>query len=91
MIAVFHDLSAKVSALELRGSDVIACAVNELDVDVDGGVGGADGDSFADRVENNTVQADLTIVHSPFLRFFVPEQRHGLGIIGRGMLAVLIR
>ena len=90
-VMVVPNARTEVSALELHCINIVAIGVNELDVDSDGGVGGADGDSFADRVENNTVQADLVIVHSPFLRFFVPEQRHGLGIIGRGMLAVLIR
>ena len=87
------------SAAHERGGRV-ACIEAGVDVVLEDylvfnavGVGDGEGvrDSFADRVENNTVQADLVIVHSPFLHFFVPEQKHGLGIIGRGMLAVLIR
>ena len=79
-----HGILPKVR-IDLIGEHFLA--VNAVGV----GDGEGFGDSFADRVENNTVPADLVIVHSPFLRFFVPEQRHGLGIIGRGMLAVLIR
>ena len=86
-VRVFAERGGILAGLEV-GEDLILedLAVNAVGV----GDGEGVGDSFADRVENNTVQADLVIVHSPFLRFFVPEQRHGLGLVGCGMRAVLI-
>ena len=83
-----HERGGRVACIE-AGVDVVLedyLVFNAVGV----GDGEGVGDSFADRVENNTVQADLVIVHSPFLRFFVPEQRHGLGLVGCGMRAVLI-
>ena len=88
VVQVFAERGGSNAGLEVGEDHILEeLAVNAVGV----GDGEGVGDSFADRVENNTVPADLVIVHSPFLRFFVPAQRHGLGIIGRGMLAVLIR